>query len=144
MMPAISTIIRRGLALWLALGCACCWATGIAVIVNPASGVDSMSREEVSHLFLGRIKHLSPGVTAVVIDSTPQREAFYQSLVGRGITEIDAYWARLRFSGRTQPPLRLGDANAVLERVAHERGAIGYVDSALVDRRVKTVLRLDY
>jgi ABC-type phosphate transport system substrate-binding protein len=144
MTPAIRTFIRRGLALWLALGCACCWATGIAVIVNPASGVDSLSREEVSHLFLGRIKNLSSGLSAVVIDTLPQREAFYQALLGRGITEIDAYWARLRFSGRTQPPLRLGDANAVLERVAHERGAIGYVDSALVDRRVKTVLRLDY
>lgn len=143
-MPAISALIRRGLALSLVIGCACCRAAGIAVIVNPASGVDSMSREEVSHLFLGRIKHLAPGLPAVVIDTAAQREAFYQTLVGRSIAEIDAYWARLRFSGRTQPPQLVGEANAVLERVARERGAIGYVDSSLVDRRVKTVLRLDY
>ena len=135
--------IRLVLLHWFALlSGAYAWA-GIEVIVNPASGVDSMSREEVSHLFLGRVKHLPSGTSAIVIDTVPQREAFYHRLVGRGIAEINAYWARLRFSGRTQPPLQVEDARVVLERVAREQGAIGYVDSSLVDKRVRTVLRFD-
>ncbi|MBU0601005.1 MAG: hypothetical protein KKD25_01205 [Gammaproteobacteria bacterium] len=129
----------------MALSCACAWAAGgLAVIVNPGSGVDSLSREEVSHLFLGRVKFLPSGVAAVVIDTGPMRESFYRALVDRGIAEINAYWARLRFSGRTTPPQVMENAAQVIDRVARERGAIGYVDSALVDRRVKAVFELEY
>ncbi|MBL8475888.1 MAG: hypothetical protein JNK71_07400 [Methyloversatilis sp.] len=143
MKPATLRPTRLLLALWLALYGAAAAAHGIAVIVNPDSGIDSISREEVSHLFLGRIKHLLPGTPALVIDTVPLRQAFYQSLVRRGIPEIDAYWARLRFSGRTQPPLQIEDAAVVIERVARDRNAIGYISGAVVDSRVKTVLRLE-
>lgn len=143
-MRVLSAFARWVLVLWLACGCACAGAASLMVIVNSASSVDNMSRQEVSHLFLGRIKHLPTGVPAVVIDTVTLRDAFYNALVGQGIAEIDAYWARLRFSGRTQPPLRLEDSAAVIERVARERGAIGYIDATQVDRRVKVVLRLDY
>ncbi|MDP3871601.1 MAG: hypothetical protein Q8Q80_02975 [Methyloversatilis sp.] len=142
-MPATLRPARLLLALWLALYSAAAAAHGIAVIVNPDSGIESISREEVSHLFLGRIKHLQPGMPALVIDTVPLRQAFYQALVRRGIPEIDAYWARLRFSGRTQPPMQIEDADAVIERVARDRNAIGYIDAALVDSRVRTVLRLE-
>jgi hypothetical protein len=136
---------RYTLASWLALSCACAWAAGgLAVIVNPGSGVDALSREEVSHLFLGRVKFLPSGVAAVVIDTEPVRERFYRALVDRGIAEINAYWARLRFSGRTAPPQLMEDPALVMDRVARERGAIGYVDSALVDKRVKAVFALEY
>ncbi|AOF81479.1 hypothetical protein BSY238_1775 [Methyloversatilis sp. RAC08] len=143
MKPATLLLSRLLLALWLALYGAAAAAHGIAVIVNPDSGIDSISREEVSHLFLGRIKHLLPGTPAVVIDTLPLRQAFYQALVRRGLPEIDAYWARLRFSGRTQPPMQIESAEMVIERVARDRNAIGYIDGALVDSRVRPVLRLE-
>ncbi len=141
-MPAKLSTMRGLFVIWLVVAGSRACAGDLAVIVNPACGADSMSREEVSHLFLGRIKHLPSGLSAVVIDSLAQRDAFYRALVGRSLAEIDAYWARLRFSGHTQPPLRL-DAADVLEWVARDPGAIGYIDATLVDRRVKTVLRLD-
>lgn len=118
-------------------------AAGMAVIVHPSTATETMSREQVSHVFLGRVKTLPSGETATVIDTLPQREAFYRGLVGKGLAEINAYWARLRFSGRTQPPLQMNDARAVIDRVASVPGSIAYVDAALVDRRVKTVFRLD-
>lgn len=142
-MPAKLRLMRFALILLLALSVARVCAADLAVVVHPESGIDSMSREEVSHLFLGRIKQLPSGVPAVVIETAPLRDAFYRALVGRGVAEIDAYWARLRFSGRTQPPLRAEDAFAVLDRIARDRSAIGYVDVTQLDSRVKMVLRLD-
>lgn len=119
-------------------------AGDLAIIVHPSSGVDALTREEASHLFLGRVKTLPSGERAIVLDSVPQRDAFYRGLVGKGLAEINAYWARLRFSGRTQPPEQLQDSRAVLERVANEPGAIGYVDPLVTDKRVRTVLKLNY
>lgn len=130
--------------IWLTLASGCVHAASLAVIVHPSSGVDSLSREQASHLFLGRIKHLPSGTLAVVLDTTSLRADFYRALVNREMNEINAYWARLKFSGRTQPPEQIEDADAVLRRVASERGTIGYIDAARVDRRVRVVLLLEY
>lgn len=119
------------------------WAAEIAVIVNPASGVQSMTREEVSHIFLGRLKQLPSGEAARACDNEHLRELFYRSLVGKGLAEINAYWARLKFSGRTQPPQLLQGGHDVLEYVAREPGAIGYVEASQVDKRVRTVLKIE-
>lgn len=143
MKPATLVPFRLLLARWLALYGAAAAAHGIAVIVHPDSGIDSISREEVSHLFLGRIKHLLPGTPVMVFDTRPLRQAFHPALVRRSIPEIDACWARLRFSDRTQPPLQIEDATMVIEREASNRDAIGCIDGALVDPRVRTVLRLE-
>lgn len=144
-MPRMRLIIRRTvLTLGLALVSGWAHADTLAVIVHPSSEVNSLSREEVSHLFFGRIKHLPSGTPAVVLDTKSLRADFYRALVNREMNEINAYWARLKFSGRTQPPEQIDDTESVLRRVAAERGAIGYVDAARVDRRVRVVLLLDY
>lgn len=144
-MPRMRLITRRTvLALVLAVMSGWASAETLAVIVHPSSGVTSLSREEVSHLFLGRIKHLPSGTPAVVLDTKSLRADFYRALVNREMNEISAYWARLKFSGRTQPPQQIDDAEVVLQRVAAEQGAIGYVDAAQVDKRVRVVLLLDY
>jgi ABC-type phosphate transport system substrate-binding protein len=138
MKAALHTALIGLLALWSARAL----ATELVVIVNQGSGIERLSREEASHVFLGRLKTLPSGMPAVVLDTRPLRESFYRALVGRSLPEIDAYWARLRFSGRTQPPDQLSDAREVMERVARQPGAIGYVEAATADRRVRQVLRL--
>ncbi|WP_018412482.1 type 2 periplasmic-binding domain-containing protein [Methyloversatilis thermotolerans] len=117
-------------------------AAELMIIVNQGSGIEQLSREEASHVFLGRLKTLPSGTPAVVLDTRPLREAFYRALVGKSLPEINAYWARLRFSGRTQPPDQIEDASEVLERVARQPGAIGFVEMPANDRRVRQVLRL--
>ena len=76
-------------------------------------------------------------------DAVPVKEAFYNRLVGKTLAEINAYWARLIFSGQTAPPKQVGDDTTALEMVVAERGAIAYIDSRHVDRRVRVVLELD-
>ena len=58
------------------------------------------------------------------------------------LKQLNAYWARLRFSGEVLPPMTLPDSQLVLDAVSRTRGGIGYVDAALVDGSVKVVLRL--
>lgn len=119
-------------------------AVELAVIVHPDCRVAHLTREQVAHIFLGRVKFLPSGEPVSVMDTVPQREPFYRTVVGKGLNEINAYWARLRFSGRTQPPLQMQDARSVIERVANNRGAIGYVEASLVDKRVRVVMNIEY
>ncbi|MCE1229564.1 MAG: hypothetical protein LWX11_08780 [Firmicutes bacterium] len=115
------------------------------VIVNPSSGVDRLTRDEVTNIFMGRQKRLAGNVVAVPVEQaqpTTLRIAFYRLLVNKELPEISAYWARLFFSGQAQPPRQVASVSEVLEFVSQNRGAVGVVDGAKVDGRVRVVLDL--
>lgn len=118
----------------------------IVVIVHPDNPVQSMTPHEVSDLYLGRSRTFSmtstPAVAYEQPADSPLREAFFRALNGMRIKQVNAYWARLRFSGEVLPPATLPDSQQVLEAVSRNRAAIGYIDSTLLNRSVKVVLRM--
>ena len=119
---------------------------GLVVIVNPASGVTALQASDAVNIFMGRYRKLPSGIVAFPIDigdRSPEREQFYRQLVRKDLAEIDAYWARLVFSGQTSPPLQVPDGKTAVQLVAGNRAAIAYVDRSVVDDRVKIVLELD-
>ena len=117
---------------------------GLVVIVNPASGVDRLSREEVIDIFLGRYRKLPSGRAALPIDieTGNERTMFYQLLVKKSPAEISSYWARLVFSGQKSPPFQVADVSTAVELVQSNPNAIAYVDRASVNSRVKVVLEI--
>ena len=120
-------------------------APGIVVIVNPASGVERLTRDEVIDIFLGRYRKLPSGRAALPIDvaeSSTERARFYQLLVKKSSTEMSSYWARLVFSGQTSPPFQVPDAKTAVELVQSNPNAIAYVDRASVNAHVKVVLEI--
>jgi hypothetical protein len=114
----------------------------LVVIANPDSGVDQLSRDAVVDIFMGRYQKLPSGVTALPVDQAPAKAAFYKSLLDKELPEIQSYWARLVFSGQGSPPRQMATAAEVIDVVANNRGAVGYVDSTEIDRRVQVVLAL--
>ena len=118
-------------------------AEEFVLIVHRDSGISTLSREQASHLFLGRVKMLPSGGRANVVEVEPLRASFYRRLLGREIAEINAYWARLKFSGRTQPPRRVPDAAAAMALVASDPSAIAFVEGGALDARARVLFRLD-
>jgi ABC-type phosphate transport system substrate-binding protein len=119
--------------------------SGIVVIVNPASGIERLTRDEVIDIFLGRYRKLPSGRAALPIDvaeSSAERARFYQLLVKRSPSEMSSYWARLVFSGQTSPPFQVSDAQTAVELVQSNPNAIAYVDRAAVNAHVKVVLEI--
>ena len=118
---------------------------GIVVIVNPASGVDSLTRAEVIDIYLGRYRKLPSGRAALPIDvaeSNAQRARFYDLLVKKSLAEISSYWARLVFSGQTSPPFQVPDMQTAVDLVQSNPNAIAYVDRASVNSKVRVVLEI--
>ncbi len=74
----------------------------LVVVVNARSNVDALTRDQVTNIFLGRYRLLPSGMTAMPIDQPAgqtEKARFYRLLVNKDLSEIDAYWARLVFSG---------------------------------------------
>ena len=117
----------------------------LVVVVHPANPVNELKREQVVDIFMGRKQNFPAGSAALPIDlaaDSPLRSAYYRDLVGKTVPQVNAYWARLLFTGRATPPRVMPDAQAVLKSVRENRDAIAYLDSKDVDGKVKVVYQL--
>lgn len=115
----------------------------LVVVTHSESAIGALSREQVSRIFLGRLTLLPTGERVTVVEIESLRERFYQKLLGRNLAEVNAYWARLQFSGRTQPPLRLASNQDALAAVLAERNVVTYIDADLLDPRAKVLFKLE-
>lgn len=118
----------------------------IVVVVNHANPADSLSRREVVDLYMGRTQFFADGSLVLRLDQAPQskeRQEFYRGLVNKSVAEVNAYWAKLLFSGRASPPQVVEGNKAMLATVRDNKNAIGYIDSAFVNDSVKVVARVD-
>ncbi len=133
---------RRLLGLLL---CCVVWLPARAemvVIVGAGSGIEHLSRQEVINIYMGRYRKLQNDEVAVPLDiagESAERRYFYRLLLDKTLAEINAYWARLIFSGKTTAPEEVGSQREVLERVARDPAAIGYVEKQNLNARVKAV-----
>jgi hypothetical protein len=59
--------------------------------------------------------------------------------VGKSSSQLNAYWSKLVFTGKGTPPEKLTTDQAVIDFVAANGNAIGYVDSAKVTDKVKVI-----
>ena len=120
--------------------------TRLVVVVNPDSGVAQITLDEARNLFLGRQKRLGSGLPAVPVEQAAPgdiRMRFYKVLAHKNLAEINAYWARLYFTGQAHPPRQAASAEEVIRTVAADKGAIGLLEWTRPDHRVKVVLALD-
>lgn len=133
-------LAARIAALWIVS--LACGATDLVVIANRQSGFERLSREETSSLFMGRHRRLPSGMAAIPVDQAADKAAFYRALLGKELPEVQSYWARIIFSGGGSPPQQAATADEVIEMVANNRGAVGYIPRARADARVKVVAEL--
>lgn len=110
----------------------------LVLVTSPKTGVEQLTRDHVINIYLGRFQRLASGRTAEPIDmpgDSGSRALFYRKLVGKSLAEINAYWARLIFSGKMQPPRTADSVDAALQRVLERPGAVAYVERSRADRR---------
>ncbi len=103
------------------------------VVVNRDNPVDSIPRKELSAIFMRRTRSWPDGEDILPIDSPARsalREDFSRTIHGKSVAFVTRYWQRVIFSGRGIPPVEAASDAAVLELVARNRGAVGYVDAA--------------
>lgn len=111
--------------------------TDVVVIAAANSKLTKLSRDDVANIYMGAYRKLPDGGTAHPIDQdaeAPARTIFYRRLLNKSLEEINAYWVRLTFSGRTRPPESARNATEMLEHIARDPHAIGYIERAQLPR----------
>ncbi|MBH0025724.1 phosphate ABC transporter substrate-binding protein [Pseudoalteromonas sp. SWN29] len=112
----------------------------VAVIINP-SNVSSVDADTIKKIYLGKSKSFSNGdkVNPVNQDGTSVTDEFNDKVVGKSSSQLNAYWSKLIFTGKGTPPEKLASDQAVIDFVAANNDAIGYIDSSKVSDKVKVI-----
>lgn len=129
-----------GMSLSLGAGMA---AAGVVAVVSAQSPVTALNQGQLAGIFLGKMSVLPSGETVVPIDQaegSALRNEFYAKFTGKSPAQIKAYWSKIIFTGRGQPPIEAPDSIAVKKMVIENPRAIGYIDQSLVDDRVRVLL----
>ena len=138
-------ICRIGsIIIWLSLGFGSAGTSAEVVAVVAASNpVSTLSRSQIADIFLGRMIRFPDGREVVPVDqveNSAAREAFYLKFADKSPAQIKAFWSRIIFTGRGQPPPEVSNGVEVKKFIAKHPDAIGYIEQKLVDDSVKVVL----
>lgn len=117
------------------------------VLVSAATGpIAVLDRDTAEQLYLGRRSSLPDATAVQLIDlpAGPERDRFYLQLTGKNPSQIRAYWSRLVFTGRAQPPREaasVSDARRLLDEIP---GTIAYLPlDAASSPRLRILLQFE-
>jgi len=128
-----------GLALGLASGAV---SADVVAVVSAKSPVTALSKAQVTDIFLGKASRFPDGSQAIPIDQaegSAVRDEFYDKVAGRSAAQIKAYWSKIIFTGRGQPPPSVSNNVEMKKRIGENPAAIGYIDRSMVDDSVRVV-----
>lgn len=111
------------------------------VIANASVKSADVSKADLKDVFTGAASSLKDGshVTPVLLKSGAAHDEFLSEYIGKNDTAFRASWRSLVFSGQASMPKSLDSEAAVVEYVAHNAGAIGYISKATPHEGVKVL-----
>ena len=114
----------------------------VVAVVSAKSAIKALTPEQVADIFLGRVSRFPNGLLAVPIDlrdGSPERDEFYAKVTGKTPAQVKAYWSKIIFTGRGQPPRAVLTDLDVKKIVSLNTAAIGYIDAAQLDDSVRAL-----
>ena len=102
------------------------------VVIHESNPVSQLPSSNVQRLFLKKTRQWDHGPRVTPIDQaaeSPVRRDFSEDVLGRSVGSVTKYWLTQVYSGRETPPQIKDSDQAVLEFVASNPGAIGYVSA---------------
>ena len=117
----------------------------VAVVVHLNNDMTNITTVQAANIFLGKTKTMPSRKLIIPIDQSRKsdiRKEFYEKLVNKNQNQLNAYWARQVFTGKSQPPIQVNNDDEVKLLIAENPNMIGYIDSAAVDDTIKVILRI--
>ncbi len=116
-------------------------AADFVIVANKGVSAGSLSKGELQSIFLGEKTKWDDGkpIKIVTLDEGAAHKAFLQTVVGKTPSQFDSYWKKLIFTGKAAAPKAFDEAGKLVDFVASQAGAIGYVAAGQAVGSVKTI-----
>jgi len=112
------------------------------LIVNPENSDIQLTRNSVRAIFAMRTPRWPNGSLIQVFvleDKDPLHSSFCKEILGMFPYQLRRIWDRQVFSGTGISPITVKSVQEMREQVAQTPGAIGYIDSDLINDTVRQI-----
>lgn len=139
-------LAKRIKFLSLSMALAMCQGSALAepvVVVSAKSSISSLSSSQLMDIFLGKTSQFPNGEPVTPIDQpegSDTRDEFYSRYFNKSPAQIRAYWSKIIFTGKGQPPREVPNTERVKKKLAENPEYISYVDRAALDPNLKVVV----
>ena len=118
-----------------------CMAGDYSILVNPVNPVDSISNEDLTDILLGKKTTWKEGlkIKVAVYKKGETHKALLADTVKKSPMQFSLYWKKILFSGSGTPIHIVKDENEMVDFVAKNPGAVGYVAKAGDNEKVKVI-----
>lgn len=100
----------------------------IYVVVSESSPITTFAVDDVADVYLGRKKVIGTTYVDQVLDRTGEdRKRFFSAVTNMTESQVNAYWAKLKFSGSMRAPEKVSSEQGLLEKLIENPQAIGYM-----------------
>ncbi len=124
-------------------------ASEIAIIVNNENTVDQLTIGEAKLYWLRKIKKRWPDINKNIKPADRkakcgEQDAFYGTVLGMSASDVETYFTQKQYENAEKPQDKFASDESVIDFVAGEAGAIGFVNvsslTAAAKSKVKIVL----
>lgn len=120
---------------------------GVVIIVSAKSSVNTLTADQATRIFLGKVDKFPNDQTAVPVDQQEGeaiRDEFYSKVAHKNSSQISSYWAKLIFTGEGRLPKIIPDDNAVIKFIIGNPDAVGYIDEKSLSKNLSKKIRIVY
>lgn len=116
----------------------------VVAVVSSMSTVTTLSKAQMTDIFLGKVTRFPNGAQAIPIDQaegSSARDEFYLNFAGKSPAQIKSHWSKIIFTGRGQPPKAVSNSVEARKLIAANPQAISYIERSAVDSSVKVLVQ---
>lgn len=112
------------------------------LIVNNSVAQTSISKDQVQLIFLGKMKKWENGekIRVGTLKDGAVHESFLNEYVDKTPSKYSSYWKIKIVSGTGIPPKMFDTEEKMVEFIAENKGAVGYISADTPHENVKTLM----
>ncbi len=119
----------------------------LAIIVNKENPVQKLSAGEVKLYWLRKIKKRWPDLNKNIkpVDrktKNSEQDAFYNKILGMSAADVETYFTAKQYESGEKPQDKLSSDSDIINFVAEEPGAIGFVNTASLTDAAKAKVKV--
>jgi ABC-type phosphate transport system substrate-binding protein len=113
----------------------------VVVICNKSVPADSLSKDEIKKIYLGKKTAWDNGqkINFVTLKAKEVHDLFLKEIINKTATQFKTYWKKMVFTGKGTIPKDFDTEANLIAYVAATEGAIGYISSGTKADGVKRI-----
>lgn len=112
----------------------------VKVVASPGFPVDTLTRNEIKEIFLGKKKHIDgQSINFIIFKSEFSQRSFLRNYLSKTIDQYNLFWKRQVFTGRGTPPKIFVSSDEVISYVKNSSNTISFVTQETPHDAVKLI-----